>query len=107
MVIKQGRFGRFLGCSSYPECKNTMAITTGVPCPEEKCSGFLTEKTTKKGKMFYGCSRYPACKFATWDRPINENCPNCDAKILVEKVTPRGTIKKVCLNKDCGFKAEA
>jgi DNA topoisomerase-1 len=107
MVIKQGRFGRFLGCSNYPECKNTMAINTGVPCPKEKCDGFLTQKTTKRGKVFYGCSRYPACKFATWDHPINENCPNCGAKILVEKVTNRGATKKVCLNKDCGFKAEA
>ena len=107
MVVKQGRFGRFLGCSGYPECKNTMAITTGVPCPEEGCEGVLTEKKTKKGRVFYGCSKYPNCKFATWNRPIQESCPKCGAKFLVEKATQKGTVQKICLNKDCGFKSEA
>ncbi|MGD0275240.1 MAG: type I DNA topoisomerase [Syntrophales bacterium] len=107
MVIKQGRFGRFIGCSGYPGCKNTMAMTTGVPCPEEGCEGVLTEKMTKKGRVFYGCSKYPACKFATWDRPIQESCPNCGAKFLVGKTTQKGTVQKICLNKVCGFKSEA
>ncbi|HOS04386.1 MAG TPA: type I DNA topoisomerase, partial [Candidatus Hydrogenedentes bacterium] len=85
MVVKEGRFGRFLGCSGYPECKSTAAISLGVSCPEKGCGGDITEKRTKKGKAFFGCSNYPKCKFATWDRPIPEPCPACGAPFLVEK----------------------
>ncbi len=69
MVIKSGRFGRFLACSRYPECKKTMPYSTGVKCPEEGCEGVLVERRTKKGRVFYGCSKYPACKHATWKLP--------------------------------------
>ncbi len=69
MVIKNGRFGRFLACSRYPECKKTLPFSTGVPCPEEGCDGVLLERRTKKGRVFYGCSRYPACRHATWKLP--------------------------------------
>ncbi len=104
MVIKEGRFGRFLGCSGYPECKATAAISLGVTCPEKGCGGDLTEKRTKKGKAFFGCSNYPKCKFATWDRPIPEPCPSCGAPFLVEKYSRKKGRVKACLNKDCGFK---
>ena len=69
MVIKSGRFGRFLACSKYPECKTTMAVTTGVPCPEEGCGGTLVERRSKKGRVFYSCSNYPKCKHAVWELP--------------------------------------
>ncbi len=69
MVVKSGRFGRFLACSRYPECKKTMPYSTGLKCPEEACDGILVERRTKKGRVFYGCSRYPACKYATWKLP--------------------------------------
>jgi len=68
MVVKSGRFGRFLACSDYPECKSTMPYSTGVPCPEDD-GGMLLERRTKKGRVFYSCSKYPACKYATWEFP--------------------------------------
>ncbi|MFQ5353381.1 MAG: type I DNA topoisomerase [Thermodesulfobacteriota bacterium] len=69
MVIKSGRFGRFLACSKYPDCKSTLPYSTGVSCPEDGCGGTLVERRTKKGRTFYGCSRYPDCKHATWKLP--------------------------------------
>ena len=72
MVIKEGRFGRFLACSGYPECKNTMPFSMGIKCPTEGCSGDICEKRTKTGRIFYGCTRYPDCKFSTWTKPVKE-----------------------------------
>ena len=69
MVIKSGRFGRFIACSRYPECKTTLPLSTGVPCPEEGCNGVLVERRSKRGRTFYGCSNYPACKYVTWKLP--------------------------------------
>ena len=66
MVVKSGRFGRFLACSDYPNCKSTLPYSTGVPCPEGD-GGMLVERRTKKGRVFFSCSKYPSCKFATWD----------------------------------------
>jgi len=82
MQVKHGRFGRFLACSGYPECKGTKPLSVGVDCPQEDCSGFLVEKTSKRGKVFYGCGNYPKCKFATWNQPVNKECPTCDSKYL-------------------------
>jgi DNA topoisomerase-1 len=104
MVLKEGRFGKFLGCSGYPECKKTMPFSTGVPCPEEGCTGSLVEKRTKKGKSFFGCSRYPTCKYATWDRPIAEECPQCGSKFLVEKYNRKTGRTKACPKEGCTFK---
>ncbi len=104
MVVKNGRFGSFLGCSGYPECKHTMTISLGINCPEEGCTGQLSEKKTKKGKSFFGCTNYPKCTFATWDRPVPETCPECGAPFLVEKYA-RGKGKyKACYKKECGYK---
>jgi DNA topoisomerase-1 len=72
MVVKNGRFGRFLACSKYPDCKTTRPYSTGVPCPEEGCGGMLVERRTKKGRVFFGCSNYPKCKHAAWKLPKNE-----------------------------------
>ncbi len=85
MVIKSGRFGEFLACSNFPECKNTKAIKKelNVTCP--KCGGNIVEKMTRKKKVFYGCDKYPACDFASWDRPIQQACSSCKHPILVEK----------------------
>jgi len=87
MVIKVGRFGKFLACSRYPDCKFTRPLSIGVICPQDGCNGFLIERRTKRGRIFYGCSNYPKCKFATWDKPVNQPCPNCGAKFLVEKTS--------------------
>jgi len=86
MMVKIGRYGKFLSCSKYPECKFTRPFSIGVACPQEGCNGYVAERKSKRGKIFYGCSNYPKCKFASWDKPVNEVCPNCGAKFLVEKI---------------------
>ena len=103
MVLKTGKFGRFLACSKYPECKNTKAISIGVKCPDD--GGDLVERRTKKGKIFYSCSNYPECKFATWYKPVNRTCPDCSADFLAEKRTKK-VEQYVCLNKECNYKEE-
>lgn len=85
MMVKTSRYGKFLSCSKYPECKFTRPFSIGVDCPEEGCNGFVIERKTKKGRTFFGCSNYPKCKFASWDKPVNQSCPNCGAKFLVQK----------------------
>ncbi|MEW6325794.1 MAG: type I DNA topoisomerase, partial [Nitrospirota bacterium] len=106
MVVKRGRFGRFLACSRYPECKTTQSMTTGVPCPEPNCGGKLVEKQSKRGKKFYACSNYPKCTFALWDRPVARPCPQCRAPFLVEKFTKARGPEIVCRQPDCGYKEE-
>ncbi len=106
MVIKEGRFGRFLGCSGYPECKNTKPLDTGIQCPREGCGGKLCEKRSKKGKTFFGCSNYPNCTYALWDRPIPEQCPSCGHPFLVEKYYRGKGMIKTCPNKECGYKKQ-
>ena len=86
MMVKTGRYGKFLSCSKYPECKFTRPFSIGVACPQEGCNGYVVERKSKRGRIFYGCSNYPKCKFASWDKPVNEACPNCGAKFLVEKI---------------------
>ncbi len=103
MVIKSGRYGRFLACSNYPACKTTKPITTGVKCPEPDCNGDLTERRSKRGKVFYSCTKYPACKFAMWDKPVPKPCPQCGASFLVEKSKRGGSSKIVCRRKGCGY----
>ncbi|MFA6412071.1 MAG: topoisomerase DNA-binding C4 zinc finger domain-containing protein, partial [Syntrophales bacterium] len=105
MAQKEGRFGRFLGCTGYPECKAILNVHLGVPCPEEGCAGFLSERRSKTGKTFFGCTKYPTCKFAMWYRPLPESCPQCGAPFLVEKRTKAGEVKQ-CLRKDCRYKAD-
>ena len=111
MVIKRGRYGEFLACSAYPDCKHTQSLNSngannkiGVPCPEEDCDGEILERKSKRGKVFFGCSRFPKCEFATWDKPVAEKCPQCDAKILVEKTSKKQGTFLACLRKECGFK---
>jgi DNA topoisomerase-1 len=103
MVVKTGRFGKFMACSGYPECKTTKTITTGVKCPQPDCAGELAQKRTKRGRTFYACSRYPDCKFALWDRPLPRPCPDCGAPFLIEKFARHSGPKAVCYNKDCGY----
>ncbi|RKD34424.1 type I DNA topoisomerase [Thermohalobacter berrensis] len=104
MVIKHGRYGKFLACPGYPECKNTKPIVKeiGVKCPE--CGNEIVERKSKKGRKFYGCSNYPDCKFVSWDEPVNEKCPECDG-MMVLKRTKKGTYIK-CTNKECGHRKE-
>jgi DNA topoisomerase-1 len=103
LVLKRGRFGRFLACSTYPNCDFTKAIGTGVKCPQLDCGGDLVEKRTRRGKTFFACNHYPKCTYALWNRPIPKPCPECKAPFLVEKFDKRSGPKTVCLNKDCGY----
>ncbi len=102
MAVKTGRFGKFLACSTYPDCKNTKPITTGIKCPE--CSqGELTQKRTRFGKNFYSCTKYPNCKYAIWDKPIKQPCPRCQSPFILEKYTKKEGASLRCPNKDCGY----
>ena len=85
MVYKFGRYGKFLACSAFPDCRNTKPIvkSTGVPCPKCK-EGEIVERKSKKSRLFYGCSRYPECDFVSWDRPVPRPCPKC-GNLMVEK----------------------
>jgi DNA topoisomerase-1 len=103
MVIKSGRFGKFLACSGYPGCKTTRPLSVGVKCPAPGCDGDLVQKRTRKGRVFYACSRYPKCEYALWDRPVQKACPSCSAPFLVEKVGKDATTVR-CVNADCGYK---
>jgi DNA topoisomerase-1 len=85
LVHRTGRFGRFIACSKYPACKYTEAVTLGIPCPVEGCGGQISEKRTRRGRIFYGCSNYPKCTFASWDKPTAQTCPACGKARLVEK----------------------
>ncbi|HEX7057679.1 MAG TPA: type I DNA topoisomerase [Bacilli bacterium] len=95
-VYKMGRFGKFLACSGFPECRNTKPIVknTGVKCPT--CgSGAVVERRSKKGRLFYGCDRYPQCDFVSWDKPARELCPKCGA-MMVEKRN-KGSVRVQCI----------
>ena len=102
MVYKHGRYGKFMACSGYPECKHIRAEKTGVKCPEENCEGELVQKISKRGKVFFSCSTFPKCKFATWDKPIPQKCPQCGKPFLLEKKSQKGTILQ-CMDKTCGY----
>ncbi len=103
MMVKNGRFGRFLACSAYPKCKTTKPITTGIQCPECK-QGELSAKRTRFGKMFYSCTRYPECKYAIWDKPIKDRpCSQCQHPFLTERYTKKDGASIRCPNKECGF----
>jgi len=103
MVVKSGRFGRFLACSGYPECKTTKPITTGIQCPECK-EGELSQKRTRFGKTFYSCTRYPNCKYAIWDKPLKDRpCPTCHHPFIVEKYTKKDGASIKCPQKECDY----
>jgi DNA topoisomerase-1 len=106
LVIKRGRYGRFIGCSNYPNCKHMEPLEkpadTGVECPECKQATMLKRKS-RYGKVFYSCARYPDCKYAVWNPPLKEPCPQCGWPILSIKTTKRRGVEKVCPVKECGF----
>ena len=102
MVIKTGRFGKFLACPGFPDCRNTKPFLEklGVDCPDCK-DGDLVVRKTKKGRTFYGCSNYPECEYTSWDRPIPEKCPKCQSMLLQKGY---GSRKKIyCLNDECDY----
>ncbi len=100
MVVKVGRYGKFLACPGYPECKNVkkLVVENGAECP--KCGGKVVVKKTKKGRVFYGCNEYPKCDFVSWDEPTMEKCPRCGKTLLRKKGK---TPKLYCVTPDCGY----
>ena len=103
MVFKYGRFGKFLACPGYPECKNAKPIrkNLGIKCP--KCGiGEVTERKSKKGRLFYGCDKYPNCDFVSWERPYSTPCPKCGSICIIKG--NKGKDKEViCQKEGCGY----
>ena len=98
MVIKQGRYGKFLACPGFPECRNTKPILkdTGVKCP--KCGGKIIERRTRRGVVFYGCENYPQCDYVSWDMPLTSNCKTCGSFLFRHRF--------YCSNDDCATRKE-
>ncbi len=101
LVRKHGRFGEFIACSGYPECKYTRPLGIGVACPRCKV-GEIVERRSRRGRTFYGCNTYPACTFTSWDRPTDRLCPRCGQSLLGVHDTGRRTTLR-CLDKACGY----
>ncbi len=108
LLIRSGRYGKFIGCSAYPKCKYIEPLEkpedTGVTCPECQ-KGTLLKRKSRYGKVFYSCSTYPDCKYAVWNPPLPEPCPRCGWPILTLKTTKRRGTEKVCPQKGCGYSA--
>ena len=100
MVVKQGRFGKFLACPGFPECRNTKPLLkdTGIKCP--KCDGTIVERKSRRGRNFYGCKNYPDCDFVTWDMPMEEKCPKCGS-LQLKHVYRNGRVLPYCSNDSC------
>lgn len=102
MVIKYGRYGKFLACSGFPECRNAKPFLEeiGVTCP--LCGGQVVQRRSRKGRKFYGCSNFPDCEYISWNKPSNMSCPECGTR-LVEKTSRKKGTKLVCPNEKCHF----
>ena len=106
MVYKMGRFGRFLACPNFPECRNTMPILKYIDAPCPQCGKRLLEKTSRKNRRFYGCEGYPECDFVSWDKPVEEKCPKC-GHYMIEKKNNKGETIHLCTNESCRYKTAA
>jgi len=104
MVKKLGRYGYFLACPGFPECRNARSLPLGK-CPVEGCDGDVVKRSSKKGRPFYACSRYPDCGFNTRETPADKPCPRCGKLLFTRKIKGRGQML-MCLNEACGFKME-
>ncbi len=102
MVVKMGRFGKFLACSRYPECKTAKPISLGIKCPLG-CGGEVVSRGSRRG-VFYGCNKYPDCKFISWYKPVNRPCPQCSSPYLVDKYLKTLGPHIACPNKECDYK---
>jgi len=106
LVIKDGRFGEFVSCIKYPDCKYTETLTTGIKCPNN-CDGELVKRKSSRGRVFYGCSNYPKCKFISSYPIVYQRCPKCGSPYMFEKDTKRGGHFYECPDKKCHFKIKA
>ncbi|MGN0777546.1 MAG: type I DNA topoisomerase [Aristaeellaceae bacterium] len=105
MVYKMGRFGRFLACPNFPDCRNTKPILNYIAASCPKCGARLMEKTSKKNRKFYGCECYPECDFVSWEMPVTDQCPQCGG-FMVEKRNRKGEVWHLCANETCRCRVE-
>ena len=106
MVYKMGKYGKFLACPNFPECRNTLPILNYISASCPQCGKRLLEKTSRKNRKFYGCEGYPECDFVSWDKPAGENCPKCGS-YMVEKRNNKGDMIHLCTNENCRYKTVA
>ena len=99
MVIKMGRYGKFLACPGFPECRNTKPLLEEIEAKCPKCGNSLVVRRSKKGRRFYGCSTYPDCDFVSWELPAPQPCPQCQG-LMVIKGSKQGK-HYVCTNQEC------
>ncbi len=105
MVYKMGRFGRFLACPNFPDCRNTKPILNYIEAPCPTCGARLMEKTSRKNRKFFGCERYPECDFVSWEKPVVDKCPQCGS-YMVEKRGRKGELWHLCANETCHCRVE-
>jgi len=105
MIYKMSRYGKFLACPNFPNCRHTLALPKNIEVPCPACGAKLLERISRKGRKFYGCERYPECEFVSWDRPVNEKCPVCGSR-MVYKRGAKDTHYHVCTNETCRHRAE-
>ena len=103
MVYKMGRYGKFLACPNFPECRNTKPILHYIDAPCPKCGSRVLEKVSRKNRKFYGCEAYPECDFISWDLPVSEKCPQCGS-YMVQKRNSRGDLFHLCASETCRYK---
>ena len=101
MVEREGKFGKFLACPNYPECKNIKPVENEPETTCPICGKPVNKRHSKTGKIFYGCSGFPDCKFMSWDSPTGKLCPKCNEHIIVKNIQGKEKIK--CSNKDCDY----
>jgi DNA topoisomerase-1 len=104
LVVRQGRYGKFLACPGFPECRFTKPLLTGIGVECPYCGQEIVERRSKRGRKFYTCKNYPECNYLSWDKPAQAFCPECGSR-LVEK-GGRRSLRLVCPNKDCGYQEE-
>jgi len=107
LILKVGRFGKFIACSNYPDCKFTKPIDLGIKCPKDGCKGKIAARRSKKGRMFYGCTAYPNCDFVSWDKPVPDPCPKCNNAYTVEKWKKDEGTSIICPESECDYKKPA
>ena len=101
-MLRHGRYGEFVSCSGYPECKYVKQNFIGVKCPDCKTGELVEKKARRRGNLFYGCSNYPKCKFTSAHKPIAEKCPQCGGEYLVQKTLKSGEVI-ACPNSECDY----
>jgi DNA topoisomerase-1 len=104
MLKRLGKFGFFLACSGFPECRNAKALPLGK-CPKDGCDGDVVKRSSKKGRPFYSCSRYPDCDFITREIPSTKSCPQCSSLLFTRKIKNKGE-KLICLKESCGYNVD-